>query len=154
MSYRAPTKAPVTAWGRFLVRRRSELDWSATQAFEAVREGLHLSPKSRTAYLPFEFDREPNADEAAVFMAVFGGEPDERDVIARPLGPADDVSSLVAELRETNALLRQLVEQQARTADGQHEWGTALAQIAGLALKGRVLAGTRSASPSRLTPRT
>lgn len=144
MSYRAPAKAPLTDWGRFIVRRRAELAWSATRAFEAVRDGLNLGPKSRSAYLAFEYDREPTEQEAAVFREVFGGEPGPED--RGQIAPSND---LLSELRETNRLLRLLVEQQTRIGDGQLAWGTALAGIAGLVPGLRQIAETPAASTPR-----
>ncbi len=107
VSYRPPGKDPLTNWGRFLVRRRRELDWSATQAFEAVREGLGLGVKSRSAYLPFEYDREPDDAEAAVFRDVFGGEPDEQDRRGEPTNAPDE---LVKAIRDQTEAINRLIE--------------------------------------------
>lgn len=112
MSYRPTGNEPRGEWARFLIRQRQERDWSATQAFEALREGLRLGPKSRAAYLRFETgDRVPDKAEQDFFVTFFGSGPNDKDragVAAR----ASEGSDLTAAIREAGALHAAAIDRQ------------------------------------------
>jgi hypothetical protein len=80
---------------------RRDRDWSQTQAFEALREGLRLGPKSRASYIKIDMGaRVPTLDEGEFLIRFFGRNPDDI--------PEDDesVDPLVAALQaQTEAIL-------------------------------------------------
>lgn len=147
MSYRPPSKPPKTDWGRFIVRKRKELDWSATEAFEAVRAGLGLKLKSRSAYLPYEFDRIPNDAQVAVFREIFGGVPDERDA-APPVdspAPTDRQAELIDALHQQTKAINALVSRLDSLASQAIRDGVAQALAEAVALQ--AAAASQSAPP-------
>jgi hypothetical protein len=97
---------------------RRDLDWSQQQAFEALRDGLKLGPKSRASYIAIDMGkRAPTLKEQEFLVDYFGKSPDDfpdepgpterTDVLVAALrGQTDAISALVAELRLTAAIRR------------------------------------------------
>ena len=106
--YHPPSEEPRGRWARHIHAVRRERNWSATRGFEAVREGLGLSPKSRAAYLPFESgERTPTPKEEAVLAAVYGWPPESPtealDATETPDSVLAAVSLLLDEIRAERA---------------------------------------------------
>lgn len=88
---------------------RQARDWSQTQAFEALRDGLGLGPKSRASYIRLDMgDRAPRPREMQFLVDYFGQGPDERPTVEErdPLVLAVEeqtraIHELIAELRST-----------------------------------------------------
>lgn len=95
--YRPPSREPQGRWARHIHAKRREWGWSQTRGFEAVREGLGLGEKSRSAYIPIdEGKRQPTPDEERALIAVYGvpEEPPE------PEPTRDDLAGSIRELAE------------------------------------------------------
>lgn len=105
--YRPPSREPQGRWARHIHAKRREWGWSQTRGFEAVREGLGLSPKSRSAYIPIdEGKRLPTPQEEKVLLTVYGVPPEGEPEPA----PASDLSELAASIR---ALAQAIQEERA-----------------------------------------
>lgn len=87
---------------------RQVRDWSQTQAFEALRDGLDLGPRSRAAYIKLDMgERPPRPREQQFLIEYFGSGPDDIPTIGAdkdPLveainGQTEAINALVAELR-------------------------------------------------------
>lgn len=110
------SRPPRGAWARHIQAKRREWGWSQQHAFERLRDGLHLGPKSRASYVKIdEGGRQPTEDEAAYLASVFGWPEDEA---AEPPAQADAiltaVNALVQELREERAALLAALSEQGR----------------------------------------
>ena len=104
MAYRASAQEPKTAWARHLDQVRRARGMSATAMFETVGPDLGLGPKSRSAFLPFLVDKDPDEAEAAILARHFGWPPAElqtQKVGATPSGDAlaDALKAIAEELR-------------------------------------------------------
>ena len=99
MSYRPSVSRPSGPWGPTLDRVRRERDWSQQQAFEALREGLRLGPKSRAAYVSLEAGRVPSPEQHAYLVSQFG-EPE-------PVAAATTEGDLAGSIRELAEAIRQ-----------------------------------------------
>lgn len=106
MAYRPPSQPPKGAWARHIHAVRRERDWSQTQGFEHAREGLHLGPKSRNAYIALDMGtRDPNPDEEEALAAVYGWPPEDESPAEVPEGSdpiltlATAITGLTQELR-------------------------------------------------------
>lgn len=106
--YRPPSRPPRGAWAKFLHRERQRRDWSQSQAFEQLREGLGLGVRSRASYVALDMgDRQPHPEEVAFLETFFGASPsDEPEPIAAL--PAD-LSAVVAALDRQTAVIADLV---------------------------------------------
>lgn len=88
---------------------RKDRGWSQQQGFEALRDGLHLGPKSRASYVAVDMGkRKPTSEEARFLVSFFGQSPedipDNQDPIETPDAIAavlTAVSSLIEEMRLT-----------------------------------------------------
>lgn len=137
MSYRPPTKHPRGRWARWLHEMRQTHDWSQTQAFENLRAGLKLGPKSRASYIRLDMgERPPRPGEAQFLVEYFGRSPDEipaipgedRDPLVAALErQTEQLEALVAELRLTRAeqlVTQEQMQEALRLADGLSREGT------------------------------
>lgn len=105
--YRASTNPPITAWARHLDQVMRAKDWSRVRLFEEVGAELGYKPKSRTAFLKFLEDREPNATQAAIFRKHFGDP--TADLAPAPTGATDTPDPLIAALTAQTAAIERLV---------------------------------------------
>jgi hypothetical protein len=82
---------------------RRDLGWSQQQAFEALREGLHLGPKSRASYIAIDMGKRlPTVGEQEFLIRYFGKSPDD---FPDDLGDAEPADLLVDALRgQTDAI--------------------------------------------------
>lgn len=81
---------------------RRTRDWSQQQAFEELRDGLGLGPKSRASYIKMDMGpRPPNVRQQEYLVAYFGQTPD--DPVVAVTGESDQlvaaIRALVEELR-------------------------------------------------------
>ena len=87
---------------------RRDLDWSQQQAFEALRAGLKLGPKSRASYIAIDMGkRAPTLKEMEFLVSYFGkspedfpDEPGDAEPVASIQGLTVAITSLVTDLRE------------------------------------------------------
>lgn len=106
--YRPPSKEPKGRWARHIHAKRRELGWSQTRGFEAVREGMGLSEKSRAAYIAVDMgDRQPTAKEEAALIAVYGIPEEPQDALEATETP----DGLVEAIRAQTAAMLALVEE-------------------------------------------
>lgn len=106
--YRPPSKEPKGRWARHIHAKRREFGWSQTRGFEAVREGMGLSEKSRAAYIAIDMgDRQPTAAEETVLIAVYGipEEPAQKEAGPALSGEAGYQSVVAAIDRQTAAIV-------------------------------------------------
>lgn len=109
VSYRQSATEPKGRWARYLHQMRRELDWSQQQAFETLRDGLQLGPKSRASYVAIDMGkRQPTVGEQQFLVRYFGKSPDDFPDIQEPAEQADP---LVAALRGQTAAISALVDQ-------------------------------------------
>jgi hypothetical protein len=104
------SRPPKGAWARHIQAKRQEWGWSQQHAFEQLREGLHLGPKSRASYVKIdEGGRQPTADEAAYLASVFGWpEPEPEAEPSADVGVGALVGAITALVEELRlARLRQ-----------------------------------------------
>lgn len=89
---------------------RQDRDWSQTQAFEALREGLQFGPKSRASYIALDMGhRPPRPDEQEYLVGYFGKSPDDLPAPVEPTEPADAlVAAIHAQTEAINALVARL----------------------------------------------
>jgi hypothetical protein len=82
---------------------RQERGWSQQHAFEELRVGLHLGPKSRASYRALDVgERLPTPSEQEFFVKYFRKSPDDFPEAVEPTEPAD---ALVEALRsQTEAI--------------------------------------------------
>jgi transcriptional regulator with XRE-family HTH domain len=107
VSYQPPGIGPRGRWARYLRHMRKELGWSQTKAFEALREGLKLGPKSRASYTALESGkRQPRVGEQEFFIRYFGKSPDDLPDDPGDTEPAD---LLIAALHGQTAAITALV---------------------------------------------
>lgn len=101
--YRPPTYAPPTPWSRYLHDQLRRRDWSYTRAFEELREGLGLAPKSRTAFTDWVLNgkRPPSPREAEFLRSYFGGGPEDLPEV-KEAPPVDPVAAAID--RQTKAI--------------------------------------------------
>lgn len=111
VSYRPRSVPPASDWGRFLVRMRRERDWSATQAHEALHDGLGLGVKSRAAYVAIEDGRALRTREEAFLRSYFGGGPTDEDRIATAAQPASDLAPYLERIDALVGTVQLLVEE-------------------------------------------
>lgn len=80
---------------------RKERDWSQSQAFEALREGLRFGPRSRASYRAIDMGtRPPTPSEADFLVRYFGSSPDDIHDVPEPNDPlVEAIRDLVEELR-------------------------------------------------------
>ena len=111
--YRPPSKEPKGRWARHIHAVRRERGWSAQRGFEAVHEGLGLSPKSRAAYLPFESgERTPTPTEEAALAAVYGWPPESPTEALEATESGDTgMAALIAAIRDQTAAMVDLVNE-------------------------------------------
>ena len=115
VSYRPPSNPPETKWAKHLDAVMRDRGWSRVRLFEEVGADLGYSDKSRSAFLKFLEDREPDANQQAVLRRHFGEPPELPDMVSPPgdahtggLAPLIEllaaqtaaITSLVAEIRE------------------------------------------------------
>jgi hypothetical protein len=115
MAYRASTAEPKTAWARHLDQVRRDRGWSATAMFEVVGSDLGLGKKSRSAFLPFLEDREPDAEQAAVLARHFGWPPAE-PAPPEPPPTLDPIAVMAAHTKALEAQTKAIQEQTAMLA--------------------------------------
>lgn len=103
-SYRPPSREPKGRWARHIHAVRRARGWSQTAGFEAVREGMGLSPKSRAAYIAVDMgERQPTPKEEAALIAVYGLPPEASEM---PLEATESGDALVEAIRaQTKAML-------------------------------------------------
>lgn len=121
--YRPPSAEPRGRWARHIHAKRREWGWSQTRGFEAVREGLGLSEKSRAAYITLDMGpREPNEVEAAALAAVYGYPPEATTTGLEATESGDSlaqaINALVVELRAMREE-RELVEARLRALEAE-----------------------------------
>jgi hypothetical protein len=89
---------------------RQDRDWSQTQAFEALHEGLKFGPKSRASYIALDAGhRPPKPDEQTFLVSYFGKSPDDVPEPVEPTEPPDAlVAALTAQTDAINALVARL----------------------------------------------
>lgn len=99
-------REPRGRWSRFLIRQRELRGWTQREAFERLREGLHLGPESRTSYGNLERDtRQPTPDEAAFLARFYGAEPTDEPEAEPGVLTVVDLAPVVAAIdRQTAAL--------------------------------------------------
>jgi transcriptional regulator with XRE-family HTH domain len=98
---------PRGRWAWFLQRMRQERGWSQQRAFEELRVGLHLGPKSRASYRAIDIgERLPTPAEQEFFVKYFRKSPDDFPEAVEPTEPAD---ALVEALRSQTEAISALV---------------------------------------------
>ena len=108
--YRPPSSEPRGRWAQHLHAERKARNWSQTRAFEELREGLRLSPRSRSAYIAVDMGkRQPTQAEAEYLASVFGWPPDgPPEPLEQAQAPADLIAALMAQTAAINALVARL----------------------------------------------
>lgn len=86
--YHAPNVPPVTAWARHLDAVARAEGLSQSGLFRKLREAVALGPESRSAFLPYLVDKEPDADQARALAAIVGW-PTEPGPDRTPAAPPD-----------------------------------------------------------------
>lgn len=117
--YRPPSTEPKGRWARHIHAFRKAQGWSQTRGFEAVRDGLGLSEKSRSAYIAIDQGlREPKPSEEAALAAVYGWPTEDAPTAATEGEPtlAAALIALADELRESR-LARQDAEARLRSLE-------------------------------------
>lgn len=129
---------------------RVERDWSATQAHEALREGLGLAPKSRAAYVAIEDGRPLKAREETFLRSYFGGGPsdEDRESQAGSGGDTPDPAALIAAIEAQTRAITAVLDR-LTAADEDRE-----ARLRALEAEVRSLREQRAAegSPARHVP--
>jgi hypothetical protein len=75
--------------------------WSQTKAFKAARVALKLGEDSRSAFLPYLLDKDPDDGQAKALASVFGWPEAEEEPkqVPPPADLASAITDLVVELR-------------------------------------------------------
>jgi hypothetical protein len=133
--YRPPSKPPETPWARHIDRVMQREGWSQTKAFKVAREALGLGEESRSAFLPYLIDKEPDAEQAKALASVFGWPDAEDEPKQTPPAPAED-PVVEAINRQTKAIERLADHVEALLASRDKDLA-ALALTVGQALRGR-----------------
>jgi len=89
---------------------RQDREWSQQQGFEALREGLHLGPKSRASYIAIDMGhRQPTVAEQAFLVSYFGKSPDDLPISPDPNEESLDlIKALSAQTEAINRLVDRL----------------------------------------------
>jgi hypothetical protein len=120
--YRTPSEALRGAWARHIDAWMQRERLSIQAAHDRLHGGLHMSPKSRTAFRAIYLGkRQPNEDEAKYLATVMGWPPDPD---AEPIAGSSDMERLIASnlrlsaaIEEQNRLSRDQVEELRSTVD-------------------------------------
>lgn len=84
---------------------RRTRDWSQQQAFEELRQGLGLGPKSRASYIKLDMGpRPPNVRQQEYLVAYFGQTPDDPPPLVA--GEKDELVAAIRALVEEMRLQR------------------------------------------------
>lgn len=99
---------------------RRTRDWSQQQAFEELREGLGLGPKSRASYIKLDMGpRPPNVRQQEYLVAYFGQTPD--DPIVSPSSEGDQLVAAIRELVEELRLQRTTTHEPQQPQSNNHK---------------------------------
>lgn len=121
--YRPPSTEPKGRWARHIHAFRRAQGWSQTRGFEATREGLGLSEKSRAAYIAIDQGlREPKPSEEEALAAVYGWPSDE----PAPEVALEGQAAMLAEIRALRLAVEAQTEAQTR---GMASLGAALTAV-------------------------
>lgn len=104
--YHTPDRAPKGTWAVHIHEQRRKRGLSQTQAFNLVRERLHLSPSSRATYIALDMgDRQPRQEEAEVLAAEFGWPPEPTPA---PLETTESRGSVAEAIDRQTAALKEM----------------------------------------------
>lgn len=98
---------PRGKWGTFLVREREARGWTQETAFDALRSGLGLGPKSRSSYVGLERGSKlPDREQREYLVQFYGAEP--ADVPESPSEQATLIAALTRQAEAMEALVGEL----------------------------------------------
>ena len=110
VAYRRPGEPLRGAWARHIDKWMQDEQLSIQGAHDRLHAGLHLSPKSRSAFRPIYFGkRQPTEDEAQYLATVMDWPPDaDADAEPQPVGDSALVAAMAQQTVKLNAILDEI----------------------------------------------
>lgn len=111
--YRTPARPPLTRWARHIDAWMREKGLSQTGAFKQLGEAVGLGPESRSAFLPYLYNKPVDPEHEKALAAIIGWPADAGEQPAAEPAP-DLATALLALAHELAEARREREEYRAR----------------------------------------